>query len=288
MSAAPLVAPHQRARGTARIAVERRDGRSRLADLHQSGCLRLRLPRTGDPAPVGTLINTAGGLTGGDRLAIEARVGDGAALTLTTQSAEKLYRAGDGHAGVDVSLSVGSGGRLAWLPRETILFEGSALRRTLHLDAAPDARVLLVEAWVAGREAMGESLARCDVLDRWRVRVGGALVHAEALRLPPDDTARWLAAPGGWAGVRALATVLLIAPEAPVLVPAARTIAGDAGAVDAWDAAPAPRLVARLAAPNHIALYRRLARLLALLNREGLGLGMGDDPRQALPLTWSV
>ena len=275
-----------RARGAARIRVEHRDGRSRLADLYQSGTLRLRLPRTADPELVGTLINTAGGLTGGDALAVDVEVGADAGLTVATQSAEKLYRAGQGHARVDVRLRVGAKGRLAWLPRETILFDGSALRRTLHADLEPGARLLAVEAWVAGREAMGERLARCDVRDDWRVRVDGGLAHAEAFRLPGEASERRLASPAGWNNMRALATVLLVAPDASALIAGAREIVGGLGAVDAWEG-PHARLVARLAAPDHLALQRRLVPLLAVLRRH-LGMGMGDDPRAALPLVWSV
>lgn len=285
MSPSPTGLP--RARGAARIAVARVDGASRLQDLYQSGCLRLRLPRTGDPAPVGTLINVAGGLTGGDRLEIAARVGSEAALTLATQSAERLYRASRGRATVDVRLEVEAGGRLAWLPRETIAFEGAALQRRLRIDLARGARVLGVESWVAGRTAMGEALLHADLRDSWRVRIDGKLVHAETLQLPSTQTAQWLASPAGWNGNRAIATVLVVAPEAGGLLNAVRALLGPNDAADAWEGEHA-RLVARLVAPDHLALSRRLVPLLALLNRRGLALGTGDDPHAALPLVWSV
>ena len=295
----PHATPLPRARGAARIGVERRGGTTRLADLYQSGSLRVRMPRGVGPTPEATLINTAGGLTGGDRIDISVRVGAGATLSLATQSAEKLYRAASDHARADVAITVEPEGRLAWLPRETIAFEGSALRRRLRIDLAPGARFLGVETWVAGRAAMGERLERADLWDDWRVRVDGVLAHAEALRVPPTNTARWLASPGGWNGARAVATVLLVSPNAPELVAEARASISDGrvpnghvptggmGAADAWEGS-ASRLVVRLAAPDHLALQRRLVPLLALLCRRGLGFGNDGDPRGVLPLVWSV
>nr|MBA3326547.1 urease accessory protein UreD [Paracoccaceae bacterium] len=61
-------APHQRARGRAEVAVSRREGAVRLDRLYQQGCAKALLPRSGGPAPEAVLINTAGGLTGGDRI----------------------------------------------------------------------------------------------------------------------------------------------------------------------------------------------------------------------------
>ena len=75
----------------------------------RSGCREHR----GDPLEA-VLINTAGGLTGGDRLDWSIAVGDGASATVTTQTCEKVYRASSGIAEVGCRLSVG-GGRAARL-----------------------------------------------------------------------------------------------------------------------------------------------------------------------------
>ncbi len=68
-------------------------GRTRVDRLYQEGAAKIRMPRTvGDPLEA-VLINTAGGLTGGDRLDWSIDVGDGASATVTTQTCEKVYRA---------------------------------------------------------------------------------------------------------------------------------------------------------------------------------------------------
>ena len=81
----------QRAQGVARVSV-RADGReTRLERLYQEGCAKIRLPRDAEATGLeAVLINTAGGLTGGDRLAWRADAEAGPPLTLTTQACERI------------------------------------------------------------------------------------------------------------------------------------------------------------------------------------------------------
>ena len=183
-------------------------GRTRIDRLYQEGAAKIRMPRTaGDPFEA-VLINTAGGLTGGDRLDWSISVGAGASATVTTQTCEKIYRAASGIAKVGCRMSVGDGGRLAWLPQETIVFDNSAFRRTIEVDLAADAEALIVEATVLGRRAMGESVVQASFADRWRVRREGRLVHAEDFAIGPD-AGKQLAAPPALGSASCVATVLV-------------------------------------------------------------------------------
>ena len=73
------------------------------------------------------IVNTAGGIAGGDRHDLDIAVGDGATLAVTTAAAEKVYRALGPPAEIAIKLAVGGGARLSWLPQETILFDGPGL-----------------------------------------------------------------------------------------------------------------------------------------------------------------
>ena len=146
-------------------------------------------------------------MTGGDRFDIDIKIGAGARLTVTTAAAEKIYRSLGPDTDIGVTLDVGSGGALAWLPQETILFDQARLRRSIDIDLARDAKLLLAEAVVFGRSAMGETVVQGYFFDRWRVRVGGALVFAETLRLD-GDIARRLAQRAITAGGVAVASVI--------------------------------------------------------------------------------
>lgn len=208
----------QRTRGAAVVSAELRDGGPRLGQLRQEGSLKVLLPRQapGDPVEA-VLLNTSGGLTGGDRLRMAAQAGPGARLVLSTQAAERVYRSSGGMAEVEAALAVGPGGRLDWLPQETILYDGAALDRRLSLDLAPGGRALLVEPVILGRRAMGERVRRATFRDRWNIRQDGRLLFADRLRIE-GETWGALESAGTLGGAGAWASLLLLSPEASALV----------------------------------------------------------------------
>ena len=180
----------QRARGVARLGVRRVGAQSRLIENFQSGSAKLRFPRSEANEPfAAVLVNTAGGLTGGDRFSWSIDVQAEASATVASQAAERIYRRSAGHAQIETTLTVAEGAALEWLPQETILFDRSALRRTLTVDLTPSSRLLAVESIILGRTAMGESAKSIELTDSWRIRRGGRLVFADGLRLDGDTTA---------------------------------------------------------------------------------------------------
>lgn len=266
----------QRAAGTALLACALVDGRTRMRRLYQEGAAKIRLPAVQSGPLEAVLINTAGGLTGGDRLDWQVEVGPGAEAVITTQACEKIYRSAAGRAETSVRLTVGAGGRIAWLPQESIVFDRSAFARRLEVDMATGSEALVLEATLFGRRAMGEQAARGLFHDRWRVRCEGRLVHADELRLGPR-IAPVLARPAVAGGGTAVAALLMVSPRAEGLLEAARTVVGDAGGVSAWSVGGTGKLLARLAAEDGYALRRRLMPLVQLLNGQA-----------GLPKLWSL
>ena len=203
-------------------------GETRVARLHQETPCRVLFPHAepGDPR-LAVLLTTSGGLTGGDsvRLRIEAMAG--ARALVTTQAAEKLYRALAGDCAIDVALTVGADAWLEWLPQETILFEGARLMRKTGIAVAQGGRLLAGDMLVFGRTAHGERFTRGRLHDAWRVRQGGRLVWADALHLE-GDIARQLDHPAGFDQAVAYATALYVAPDAPAWLGTARRLLEDA------------------------------------------------------------
>jgi hypothetical protein len=74
---------------------------------------------------------------GGDRLRWEIAAGSDTSISITTQACEKLYKAGISEARIDCRLDVAAGASLAWLPQETIVYDGSGLSRRVEADLAP-------------------------------------------------------------------------------------------------------------------------------------------------------
>ncbi len=249
-NAAPIRQP--RARGVARVGTALRDGRARLSGLHQSGSAKVLLPQEAGADLTAILLNTAGGITGGDRFAYAGRAEAGAALTLSTQAAERAYRAQPGEQGrMDVTLNAAEGARIDWLPQETILYDGSNLRRTLDIDLAPGARLLAVEAVILGRPAMGERLNDFAFADHWRVRCDGRLVYADALRLSPAA----LQGVATLADAGAFASLLLVCDAAETQLSALRTRLGPNGGASLIRPG---LLAARILAPDGFTLRKTL------------------------------
>src|ERR1044072_2369632 len=124
----------QRARGRGHLAARALHGRTRLAELYQEGAAKIRLPDTFDASMEAVIINTAGGLTGGDRMDWSVEAGADTRIDVTTQACEKIYKASAGTAEVTTNINVGAQARVDWLPQETILFDRSALFRRLDVD----------------------------------------------------------------------------------------------------------------------------------------------------------
>jgi len=210
---ATSAAAHQRACGSAELVLAAAPAGARLRHLFHAAPLRVLFPDTdpGDPT-LAALVNVAGGLAGGDEVGLRLSLLDGARCTATTPAAEKIYRSLGEETRIRAVLEVGDDACCEWLPQETILFDGARLSRHLSISLAPSARLLAGEMLVLGRAARGERLTRGSVLDAWRVRIGGRLAWADALRIA--DPAEALGGRFVLGGAGALATLLLATPDA--------------------------------------------------------------------------
>jgi urease accessory protein len=251
-----------RAVGRIALTVKAADGATRRARVHEQGSLRVRFPGSASGTLEGVLVNTAGGMAGGDRFAIEVEAGDRARLVLGTAAAEKVYRTLGPHTQVALKLDLGAGAALAWLPQETILFDGARLSRRIEVDLAETARLVLAEAVVFGRAGMGEVVDDGFLSDRWLVRRAGKLIHAENVKLDgriSEMLAQRACANGGVA----VATVLIV-PAEDAAVAAVHALGeqfrGEVG-VSAWN----DRAVVRLCAADGAALRHDLVRVVAAL-----------------------
>lgn len=259
MTADPI--RHQRSEGEILLTMGPK-GLRRLREAHSA---KTRIPAGSHEA---ILINTGGGLAGGDRFTFAITAEENARLTVTSQAAERVYRSLGPAADVEVKLDAEPNATLMWLPQETILFDGAALTRRITANLAADARFLAVESVILGREAMGETVRQAKLHDRWRIRQEGRLIFADDIAFdgPPP------ASPATLGQARAFATVVLVSPRAEDLLDTARTLIGHRGSASAWDG----KLVARLIARDGFDLRKSLIPALTLL---------ADGA--SLPKTWS-
>jgi urease accessory protein len=250
-----------RARGVVRFDVAGINGVTRRRELHEAGSLRVRFPSPEDDGLSAVLVNTAGGIAGGDRFDINIASTDEARLTVTTAAAEKIYRADGAAAELNVTLKAEGRSHLSWLPQETILFDRTRIHRRFEIDLSECASLLLCEIVVFGRLAMGERLREGEFCDRWRLRRGGKLVFAENIRLD-GDLGEKLATPAIAKGGVAIGTALIV-PGDEALVERIRelspTFGGEVG-LSAWNGFAMARFCAQDAA-------RLRADMMAVLGR---------------------
>jgi len=209
------------------------------------------------------LINTSGGLTGGDVIEWSVAAAASTSLCVTTQANEKIYKASADTASVSTSIQVGEGASVHWLPQETIFFDQASLTRRLDVDLSETSEFLAVEAVLLGRKAMGEAVRTGFFRDRWRVRRSGRLIHAEDMRFD-GEIARISEAAAVLSGQVAFATLLYSGPLSEALLPRLREwLEGSSGGVSHWNG----KLVARLVAPAGYELRKILTPAISVLRK---------------------
>jgi urease accessory protein len=273
---------HQRADGAAILSIScDSSGASRLRDLYQRAPCRMLFPdiEPGEPLQA-VLLTTSGGLTGGDRTRVEFNVGANARATLTTQAAEKLYRALPGTAPVEcaVALTAGTNSWCEWLAQETILFNGAHLRRSFRADLAPGSRMLAVESIVFGRQAMGEELRTGMLHDSWRIRCAGRLAWADTMRLE-GDIAGLRRAPFGFGAAVACATMVFAGQDAGELLDPVRAMLADV-ADESGATLLDGLLIIRLLDSDALRLRSRVVQLAGIIRHRAAGIS------RALPRVW--
>ena len=258
----------QRAMGHLSIVSKLRPcGASGLSDLRQSGSFKVVFPHNAKGRLEGVLVNTAGGVTGGDRFEVSARAAPRTQVCITTQAAERIYRAVDARAGrISTRLAVGDDATFSWLPQETILFDGCQLKRKLEVEVSAKGRFLMLEPLVFGREASGETLASCALHDSVSIYLQGQPIYLDRVRLSGDVTST-LQRPAVGGGVRALASLVLVADDAVALLPSVRAILPDTGGASLLGDRV---LVVRLLSPDSYALRKTLLPILNLLTHDAV------------------
>ena len=257
--------------GALTLSTKSRNRRSGIDRLRTSGATKIVFPRRRD-AVEAIMLNTSGGLTGGDRFEAVAIAGAESHLILTTQAAERAYRSTSGFARVGTRLSVTAGAKLHWLPQELIVFDGAALERRLDVDVTEGAEVVLVEPVVFGRHAMGETQICGTFRDQITLCCDGTPIYWDRINLSGDISAR-LDRSAIANGMTALASALYFGPRAEALLPMIRQVLPETGG-------------ASLVAPNLLTI--RLMAEDSYLLRQSLVPVLERLTDAALPKSWSL
>ena len=248
----------QRARGAIELVIVS----GKLKRFYQSGSAKIFIPKTYAKTTEAVLVNTAGGLTGGDIFGAKLRADGDTHLTVSTQTAERVYCAlGPQAAKITIDIDLGGKASLHWLPQETILFDGAGFSRHLKVEMDDAVSFLASEMMVFGRTAMHETVRQGNISDQWRISRGGRLIHAEALRLDGHIDEKLLQPASADGGV-CVATTLYVSRDAEAKADAVRSFFKNHDdvrtAVSAWDG----KLVIRSVCGNTARLKRLMAQFI--------------------------
>ena len=248
----------QRARGAIDLVIVS----GKLKRFYQSGSAKIFIPKTYAKTTEAVLVNTAGGLTGGDIFGAKLRADGDTHLTVSTQTAERVYCAlGPQAAKITIDIDLGGKASLHWLPQETILFDGAGFSRHLKVEMDDAASFLASEMMVFGRTAMHETVRQGNISDQWRISRDGRLIHAEALRLDGHIDEKLLQPASADGGV-CVATTLYVSRDAEAKADAVRSFFKNHDdvrtAVSAWDG----KLVIRSVCGNTARLKKLMAQFI--------------------------
>ena len=246
-------------------------------DVYQKSPIRVLFPRMAGPqVEEAVLVNTSGGIAGGDRLESSVTAMDNASITVTTQAAEKVYRAINESAHITTTLRACDSAKLAWLPQETIVFNRARVCRRTHIEVSSGSQLLALEWLVLGRAAHGEKISAGDIMDSWRVRKDGRLIWADTFRAT-DDVLPYLSRKALLSDCTALATLLYFGPD---LEERLQVIRGLASSLECQCAATlvGALIVVRFAARSSFELRAALRSLLQALG-EKLAVGPFRVPK---------
>jgi urease accessory protein len=203
----------QRADGCGRIVLSGSENGTRIEDVFERFPIRVMFPRNGHSVTEeAVLVNTAGGIAGGDRLECSVLALPGTSIAVTSQAAEKVYRALNEPAHVTTRLKVRESTRLAWLPQETIIFNWARLHRTTEIELVSGSELLALESLVLGRAAHGEIVIGGTITDRWRVKRDSRLIWADNFRVS-DETFPHLNRKALLSDCNAIATLVYFGPH---------------------------------------------------------------------------
>jgi urease accessory protein len=225
-----------------------------------------------EPTAVVVMLNPTGGLAGGDRLVIDATAMTGAHACLTTASATKVYRTTGPPAEQHVRLTIGPGATLEYVPDHTIPFARSDLRQRIDVEIAESGRLIVVDAFAAGRVARGEAWQFAHLESAITVRDGAGWRFYDRLAL--RGSLAW-AGLGFAEGHTYFATVVVIGSGAGEALcrGAAATLDRRPGVAGGASVLARGGVVVRVLAQDAPALLDTLATLWRLARHVLLGLG---------------
>ncbi|MBM7656387.1 urease accessory protein UreD [Neobacillus cucumis] len=174
--------------GVLELSAVRRQSKSIVSSCYYEGALKLTRPvYLEKEVPSVYLIHVGGGYVDGDTYLTDLSVEAGAELSVTTQSATKVYKTPKNPVVQQTQLNVGKGGVLEYLPDPLIAYEGARFIQETTVRMEEEA-VFFYSDMITPGWAEDGSLFRYDwIRSKLKVYKNDKLVLFDHLLLEPDD-----------------------------------------------------------------------------------------------------
>lgn len=163
------------------------------------------------------MLNSGGGIGGGDRLLTTIDIGAGASAVLATASATKAYRTVGDPAQQKTIVTLNAGATLEYLPDHLIPHPGAVVHQSLCIGLAPRSRAIVYDAIAAGRIGRGERWAFRELTSELTIRRDLHPVYINRSRITPATQP--LSQIGWMEEFNYLATIVVVSEAGPVWAP---------------------------------------------------------------------
>lgn len=211
--------------GSLNLGFARRRNSTQIIEQRSQAPLKVQRPFYPEGAEVchSTILHTAGGMVGGDRLSINIDLAPETQATITTAAASKVYRSNGQRSQQTINIQVAADAVLEWLPQETIIFNGAVYRQDLRVELAKGATWLGWEIVRFGRSARGEEFLQGEWRSHSEIYQQGYPLWIDRQWLPAGEAI--IRSPHGLAGKPIVASLSWVGKEVtPEIVREARQL----------------------------------------------------------------
>jgi urease accessory protein len=228
----------------------------------------------------GVILHTAGGVVGGDQLAIHVELQPDAQALLTTAAATKIYRSNGLEAQQTTQIRVADGACLEWLPQETIVFDGALYRQHLRVELDITAIWCGWEITRLGRSARNEQFTTGAWRSHTSIWQAGRLVWVDPQYIPAGDL---LQSQHGLAGCPVIGSFALVGlPISNQLIEKVRSIPVPAAALNSGITRLSQGLLCRYRGTSSAEARDWFIQIWQLLRQEYLG------KTSCIPRVWQL
>jgi len=175
--------------GSLSLDLEERHGKTVAKRVYFQGAFKVMRPIYADDSGQVCyyLLNPGGGYLDGDRYKMQISADEGSKVTLTTQSATKIYKTPKSHAYQETEINLKKGSYLEYLPDPLIAYQHAHYKQKTVVHMEPGATFLYTDILTPGWSPSGERFSYDTIQLMTEIYWDGRLGVYDHLKLVPQQ-----------------------------------------------------------------------------------------------------